>query len=120
MTAAFDAGAIGYLVKDADPATLLDGIRSAADGNAPLDPRAARAVLDARHASTPTPLHTLTDRETQVLSLVAQGLANKIIARKLGISEKTVKAHLTRVFAGLGVSDRTQAALWAREHLSLG
>jgi DNA-binding NarL/FixJ family response regulator len=52
-----------------------------------------------------------------VLQLVAQGLANKQIARRLGISERTVKAHLTNVFSALGVSDRTQAALWAREHL---
>jgi DNA-binding NarL/FixJ family response regulator len=55
----------------------------------------------------------LTDRERQVLTLVSQGLANKAIARRLGVSEKTVKSHLTTVFARIGVTDRTQAALWA-------
>jgi DNA-binding NarL/FixJ family response regulator len=55
----------------------------------------------------------LTDRERQVLALVSQGLANKAIARRLGVSEKTVKSHLTTVFARIGVTDRTQAALWA-------
>ena len=110
---AVDAGALGYLVKDADPATLIAGIHAAAKGDAPVDPRAARAVIDARaRPSGPA----LTARETEVLALVAQGEANKAIARRLMISEKTVKAHLTRVFAALGVSDRTQAALWATEH----
>ncbi len=110
---ALDAGAVGYLVKDADPAVLRAAVLAAAAGAAPLDPRAARAVLDTR-AKAAMPL---TGRETEVLESVAEGLTNKAIARRLGISEKTVKAHLTRVFAGLGVSDRTQAALWAREHL---
>ena len=59
----------------------------------------------------------LTDRELDVLRLVAEGMANKQIARKLGISERTVKAHLTSVFQRLGVSDRVQAALWAQQHL---
>ncbi len=110
---AVDAGALGYLVKDADPAALVAGVYAAANGDAPVDPRAARVVLDARtKPSSPA----LTERETQVLALVAQGQANKAIARRLMISEKTVKSHLTRVFATLGVSDRTQAALWAVEH----
>ncbi len=60
----------------------------------------------------------LSEREQEVLALVGEGLPNKLIARKLEISEKTVKAHLTRIFRELGVDDRTQAALWAREHLS--
>ena len=59
----------------------------------------------------------LTRRELEVLGLVGQGLANKQIARRLGIGERTVKAHLTSIFQRLGVSDRVQAALWAREHL---
>jgi DNA-binding NarL/FixJ family response regulator len=111
---ALDAGAVGYLFKDADPAALRDAVRAAAAGDSPLDPRAARAVLDTR-TSVAT---TLTGRETEVLELVAEGLANKAIARRLAISEKTVKAHLTKVYVGIGVSDRTQAALWAREHLA--
>ncbi len=113
---ALDAGAIGYLVKDSDPAVLIDGVRAAANGDAPLDARAARAVLDARTPNTTE----LTKRETEVLELVSHGLANKSIARQLAISEKTVKAHLTSVFAELDVTDRTQAALWAQEHLGYG
>ena len=67
--------------------------------------------------STPAAGHTLSGREAEVLSLVAQGMANKQIARQLGISERTVKAHLGKVFRQIGVADRTSAALWAREHL---
>ena len=112
---AFDAGAVGYLVKDSDPSVLIEGVRAAANGDAPLDPRAARAVLDSRRRDNGP---SLSVRETEVLRLVSDGTANKLIARRLGISESTVKAHLTSVFSELGVSDRTQAALWAREHLS--
>ena len=108
-----DAGAIGYLIKDAEPATLIEGVRAAAQGEAPLDARAAKKLLDARSRRTTS----LTERENEVLSLISDGLSNKAIARRLGISDKTVKSHLTKVFAELGVSDRTQAALWAREHL---
>ena len=111
---ALDAGAVGYLMKDADPLALVEGVKAAADGNAPLDPRAAKALLDRREAP---PAVDLTGRELEVLALVSEGLANKKIARRLAISEKTVKAHLTSVFAALRVADRTQAALWAREHL---
>lgn len=107
---AIDAGAVGYLVKDADPIEVISGVRAAANGDAPFDPRAARALLNRRVGDRADV--DLTDRERQVLGLVAEGLANKLIARRLGISEKTVKAHLTRVFAELGVTDRTQAALW--------
>jgi len=111
---ALDAGAVGYLIKDSDPATLIEGVLEAASGNAPLDPRAARSLLDSRSSST----QTMTARETEVLRCIAEGLSNKAIARRLGISEKTVKAHLTRVFSVLGVSDRTQAAIWAHENMS--
>lgn len=110
---ALDAGAVGYLIKDSDPIALVDGVRAAANGDSPLDARAARVLLDKRTRHTPS----LTERESEVLLLVGEGLANKAIARRLGISDKTVKAHLTRVFAELEVSDRTQAALWAKEHL---
>jgi len=107
---ALDAGAIGYLLKDADPDELLRGVRSAAAGDSPLAPRAARELIAARNRSRPA--IDLSPREREVLELVREGLPNKLIARRLEISEKTVKAHLTRVFAQLGVSDRTQAALW--------
>ena len=112
---ALDAGALGYLLKDAEPEELFRGIRAAARGDAPLDPRAARELLSAR-AERARPLADLTERERDVLALVGAGLPNKIIAARLGISEKTVKAHLTSVFRGIGVSDRTQAALWAQRH----
>jgi DNA-binding NarL/FixJ family response regulator len=111
---ALDAGASGYLLKDAEPEELLAGVRAAAAGDAPLDPKAARPVLVERRERQPA--DELTEREREVLVLLAGGLANKQIARRLAISEKTVKAHLTSVFRRIGVFDRTQAALWAERH----
>ena len=111
---AVEAGALGYLLKDAEPEELVRGIRAAARGEAPLAPRAAREVLAARHE--PRPDADLSTREREVLVLVARGLPNKRIARELEISEKTVKAHLTSVFQRIGVTDRTQAALWAQRN----
>jgi DNA-binding NarL/FixJ family response regulator len=111
---ALDAGAIGYLLKDADPDELIRGIQAAAAGQSPLDPRAAREVLATRQA--PGGGESLSPREAEILRLVADGHANKVVALRLGISEKTVKNHLSAVFQKLGVSDRTQAALWARRH----
>ena len=111
---ALDAGAIGYLLKDAEPAELERAVRAAARGEAPLDPRAGRALLQDRVAGSP--LDGLSEREREVLAMVARGLPNKLIARELGISEKTVKTHLTSVFRTIGVTDRTQAALWAERH----
>jgi DNA-binding NarL/FixJ family response regulator len=117
IVAALDAGAVGYLLKDADPEEVLSGVRSVSAGESPLHPRAARELLTHRAASpAKSPADQLTAREREVLGLVRQGLANKQIARRLGISERTVKAHLTSVFQRLSVSDRTQAALWAERH----
>ena len=113
---ALSAGADGYLLKHADPDDIADAIRAVHAGESPLDPKAARALVESRRAGRDTP--QLTDREREVLLLVRDGLANKQIARRLGIAERTVKAHLTSVFQRLGVTDRTQAALWASEHLS--
>ena len=117
IVAALDAGAIGYLLKDTDPEDLLDGIRAAARGESPLHPRAARQLLTSR-TRAPSVVVDLTPREAEVLGLVRQGLANKQIARRLGITERTVKAHLTSTFQRIGVSDRTQAALWAERNLA--
>jgi DNA-binding NarL/FixJ family response regulator len=108
---AIDAGAIGYLLKDAAPDELLRGIRAAAAGESPLSPKAAQALLAARQERRTT--GELSPREREVLVLVARGLANKQIAQQLGIREKTVKAHLVSAFQRIGVSDRTQAAVWA-------
>ena len=117
IVAALDAGAVGYLLKDADPEDILEGIRAVSRGESPLHPRAARELLSSRHAG---PAHDrgpqLTGRELEVLALVRQGLANKQIGRRLGISERTVKAHLTSIFQRLDVTDRTQAALWAERN----
>ncbi|MCW2973074.1 MAG: liaR 5 [Thermoleophilia bacterium] len=110
---ALDAGAGGYILKDCEPGELATAIRAAAAGDAPLDPRAARAVLSDRRRIDKV---ELSGREREVLAAVARGLPNKLVARELGISEKTVKAHLTRVYAVIGVTDRTQAALWAQRN----
>ena len=115
IIAALDAGASGYMLKDAEPDELLAAVRAAARGEAPLDPKAAREVLSARAQRSPAA--ELSERELDVLRLVARGRPNKLIARELEISEKTVKAHLTNVFQRIGVSDRTQAALWYRQHI---
>jgi DNA-binding NarL/FixJ family response regulator len=109
---ALDAGAVGYMLKDAEPDDLIEAVRQVARGESPLHPRVARQLLTAR-SQRPSAGGELTARERQVLALVRQGLANKQIARRLGISERTVKAHLTSVFATIGVADRTSAALWA-------
>ncbi len=115
---ALDAGATGYILKDAEPAELIAGIRAVADGRSPLDPRVARILLAARRA--PATTVDLTEREREVLALIGLGLANKQIARRLGIREGTVKAHLTHVYQQIGVRDRTSAALWARKNLTEG
>ena len=111
ILAALDAGAMGYLLKDAEPEEIVAGVRAVARGESPLHPKAARELLGARRGAVG--VGDLTPREVEVLALVRDGLANKQIARRLGISERTVKAHLTSTFSRIGVSDRTQAALWA-------
>ena len=108
---ALDAGAVGYLLKDAEPEELHAAVRAASRGEAPITPRAAAALLADRR-ERPAEV-ALTAREREVLGLVVEGLANKQIARRMGISEKTVKGHLTNLFQRIGVADRTQAALWA-------
>ena len=110
---ALDAGAVGYLLKDADPDDVLAGVRAVARGESPIHPKAARALLGARSGGGRP---QLTAREVEVLTLVRDGLANKQIARQLEISERTVKAHLTSAFSRIGVTDRTQAALWAQRN----
>jgi DNA-binding NarL/FixJ family response regulator len=110
---ALDTGAVGYLIKDAEPDELIRGIRSAARGESPPAPKAARALIRSRQR---TGAAQLSDREREVLTLIARGYSNKRIALELGITERTVKAHATSIFERLGVSDRTQAAVWAQRH----
>jgi DNA-binding NarL/FixJ family response regulator len=112
---ALQAGAIGYLLKDCDPAVLVDSVRAAARGHSPLDPRVAGNLLP----TGPAHLPQLSPREREVLALVCEGLPNKQIARRLGIAEHTVKIHLGNAFRRIGVSDRTSAALWVREHMGV-
>ena len=113
---AIEAGAAGYLLKDVEPSELARAIRAAHAGEAIIDPSAAarlvRAIADGAQR-TLDDRERLTQREREVLELIANGRSNKRIALELGISEKTVKTHVGHVLAKLGVSDRTQAALLA-------
>jgi DNA-binding NarL/FixJ family response regulator len=118
---AIQAGAAGYLLKDAEPDEVTRAIRAAHEGNAIIAPAAAARLVEAIAHDGPSPREKLTAREREVLELIAHGRSNKRIALELGISEKTVKAHVGRVLAKLGVADRTQAALFAvREGLVAG
>jgi DNA-binding NarL/FixJ family response regulator len=112
---ALEAGAEGYLLKHSEPERILAGIRDVVNGGSPLDPKAARVLLTHRRTADEPGVH-LTGREREVLRMVGDGHPNKTIARRLGITERTVKAHLTSVYQRLGVADRTQAALWAQRH----
>ncbi len=114
VTDAIAAGAVGYLLKDSDPDAVIAAIRSAATGGVPLDPRVARALLP---TADQRPGDDLSAREQDVLRLLRRGLANKQIGRALGISERTVKVHVGSIFRRIGVTDRTSAAMWARDHL---
>jgi DNA-binding NarL/FixJ family response regulator len=116
VAAALEAGAVGYLLKDSAPDALFDAVRAAYAGHAPIDPRVAGALLPGRKPAGGD--DALSAREIEVLQLVAQGLANKQIARTLGISEHTVKVHVGNVFRRIGVNDRTSAAMWARDNLN--
>lgn len=114
IMAALDAGAEGYLLKNSTTEAILGGIRQLVSGGSPLDPKAAREFLLSRRQSAQGV--TFTTREQEVLDMLASGFPNRAIAQRLGISERTVKAHVTSIFHRLGVSDRTQAALWAQRH----
>jgi DNA-binding NarL/FixJ family response regulator len=111
---AIRAGAAGYLLKNVQPQELARAIRLADAGETLIDPAvAARLVEAVADGSTEEPDHQLTPREQEVLDLIARGFSNKRIALDLGVAEKTVKTHVSHVLAKLGVSDRTQAALYA-------
>jgi NarL family two-component system response regulator LiaR len=115
VLAAVRAGAAGYLLKDVQPQELVRAIRSVHAGQSPLHPTVAAKLLEemsGEHAQR-APRDLLTPREREVLSLIAHGRPNKLIARDLGVSEKTVKTHVSSILGKLGVTDRTQAALYA-------
>jgi two-component system, NarL family, response regulator LiaR len=111
VVAAVRAGAIGYLLKSAEAEDLRRSLRAAAAGQVQLDPAAAARLVSEVRA--PASVETLTDREGEVMRLLAIGLANKEIGRKLHISEDTVKTHVSRILAKLGARSRTQAVLQA-------
>jgi DNA-binding NarL/FixJ family response regulator len=111
VVGAVRAGAIGYILKDTEADELRRAIKAAAAGQVQLAPQAAERLL--REVRTPESPETVTERETDVLRLVAKGRANKEIAHELNIGEKTVKSHVSSILAKLNVPSRTQAALYA-------
>ena len=111
VVGAVRAGAIGYLLKDTDPEALCRAIRAAVEGQVQLTPQAAARLMHV--VSAPESPQPLTERELDVLRLVARGQSNKEIALGLHIAEKTVKVHVSNILGKLGVPSRTQAALYA-------
>lgn len=111
---AIRAGAVGVVYKDIDPDALVRAIRSVHDGHVLLAPEAAASLSLAANGGSR--VDTLTNREREVLALIADGRSNREIARQLRVAEKTVKAHVSSVLAKLGVQDRTQAAVYAVRH----
>ncbi|GAA2990285.1 response regulator [Streptomyces fulvorobeus] len=118
---ALRAGASGYVYKDVDPDALAGAIRSVHAGHVLLQPEVAGALLAQDDAGSGTGRgSTLTEREREVLGLIADGRSNREIARALVLSEKTVKTHVSNILMKLDLSDRTQAALWAVRHGAAG
>jgi NarL family two-component system response regulator LiaR len=116
------AGAAGYLLKDVQPQELVRAIQIAHDGQALLHPAVAARLLE-ELGGTDEPRRaagSLTAREREVVALVARGRSNKVIARELGVSEKTVKTHVSNILGKLGLADRTQVAVWALREGVLG
>jgi DNA-binding NarL/FixJ family response regulator len=113
LFAALRGGAAGYLLKDVQPADLVRAIRSAHAGESPLSPAIATRIVEEVAQGAVSAHDDLTPRELDVLTLIARGRSNKVIARELGVAEKTVKTHVSHILSKLGVSDRTQAALYA-------
>ncbi|MEU7862840.1 response regulator transcription factor [Nonomuraea sp. NPDC049141] len=115
---AMRAGAAGFLYKDVDPNALVQAVRAVHGGQVLLAPEAAEAMLTGANGSPTTSMGpvSLTEREREVLALIAAGQSNREIARSLSVAEKTVKTHVSNVLMKLGVQDRTQAALYAVRH----
>lgn len=119
VLAAMKAGAQGYMLKDATTKDILQAIRDVHQGKVVLHPSVSYILLQALQISNTNGLavlHTLTERETEVLQLVAQGQTNQVIAKQLGIDERTVRVHVTHILQKLNLDNRTQAALYALRH----
>jgi DNA-binding NarL/FixJ family response regulator len=112
---ALQAGAAGYVLKDADADQVAAAIRAAAAGQCHLDPAVAKILADSLRAPRPA-ADTLTARERDVLAQIASGATNRQIARRLGVAERTTRTHVSAILAKLGLTSRTQAALWALQH----
>ena len=115
LTRAIAAGAAGYLLKDAEPDEIVRVVRAAAEGDMVIDAAMLQSVLEQTHPAAGDALQQvdLTQQELRVLKLIALGLNNDAIAETLVVSRNTVKTHVRHIFEKLGVSDRTQAAIWA-------
>ena len=117
VTAALEAGATGYLLKDASADEVAAAIREAMAGEMHLDPQVSRLLAQRMRAKpAPDPVEPLTERERDVLRLVAKGMSNKEIAYELGIAEGTARTYVSNILGKLGLASRTQAALYAVEH----
>jgi DNA-binding NarL/FixJ family response regulator len=122
VTAALEAGASGYLLKDAEAEEVATAVRAAYAGEVHLDPAVARLLAQRmrERRSEPPPAEPLTEREKEVLGLVGQGASNKEIASALFITERTARTHVSNILGKLGLASRTQAALWAVDHKLAG
>jgi DNA-binding NarL/FixJ family response regulator len=119
IRAALDAGASGYILKDADPDEVAGAVRAAYRGELHLNPAVARRLMNSLNSRPRDSAEELTEREREILRLVAAGKANKEIAAELAISERTARTHVSNILRKLGLASRTQAALWAvREGLA--
>ncbi|MGM7774551.1 response regulator [Arthrobacter sp. KNU-44] len=114
ISAALDAGASGYLLKDADADDVLAAIRNVAAGKMVLQPEVATTMIAA--SRRPNPAADLTGRERDVIVLVAKGYTNQQIATRLSVTERTARTHVSNILAKLGLTSRTQAAMWAVQH----
>ncbi|MCB2175715.1 MAG: response regulator transcription factor [Actinomycetales bacterium] len=112
IRAALEAGATGYLLKDADADDVVDAIRAAVAGEIRLDPAVA-TVLAQSLRTPPSSAASLTPRELEVVTLVAEGRTNREIGRRLGVAERTARTHVSNILTKLGLASRTQAAMWA-------
>jgi DNA-binding NarL/FixJ family response regulator len=118
VTAALEAGASGYVLKDAEAEEVAQAIRAAYHGEVHLDPQVARLLAQRIRTKKVEPdlAEPLTDREKEVLALLGRGLSNKEIGTELFISERTARTYVSNILGKLGLQSRTQAALWAVEH----